>query len=147
MPGAETILKSSSDCSMIFYSTSAGSKRISGICSCFFCRCIFRAFRNEAGHLNSDGAGMCSAKIPDRFMGQKSGKYFAYVVGAGNTYVRSSELFHNFSYCLLPFNHLTTKKTPNLGPSFSRRLHLLVTPPNCSWCAKLLFKLYRLISV
>jgi hypothetical protein len=126
---------------MIFYSTSAGSKRISGICSCFFAgvflevfgtrwdiktatvlECVLqkyrtglwnktcqdiifcrdniaigqarlrKGFQNEVEHQNSDGTGMCFAKIPDRFMEQNSGKFFAYVVGNGNTYVRSSEL-------------------------------------------------------
>ncbi len=53
--------------------------------------CLMKAFQNEVGHLNSDGAGMCFTKIPDRFMEQNSDKYFDCVVGKGSTYVRSSE--------------------------------------------------------
>jgi len=34
---------------------------------------------------------MCFAKKPDKFLEQNSGVYFAYVVGKGSTYVRSSE--------------------------------------------------------
>ncbi len=35
---------------------------------------------------------MCFAKIPDRFLGQNSDLFFAYVVGADFIYVRSSEV-------------------------------------------------------
>ncbi len=49
-------------------------------------------FQNEVGHHNSDGTGMCLAKIPDRFFGTKLDMLFSHIVGRRGCYVRSSEL-------------------------------------------------------